>query len=133
MGKFYARNWKDVRAAEWPLEHFAPSEIACKGSGEVVLDIEAGRCLDRLRRRVDRPVRLTSAYRSPEYNAKVGGSPNSYHLRGQAFDIDWSQWASLARYDLIQQAISLHFGGIGVYSLQGFIHLDIGPPRFWQG
>jgi hypothetical protein len=31
--------------------------------------------------------RVTSTYRSPEHNRRVGGVPNSYHLRGRAIDI----------------------------------------------
>ena len=31
--------------------------------------------------------RVTSLYRSPEHNRRVGGVPNSYHLRGRAIDI----------------------------------------------
>lgn len=34
----------------------------------------------------DYGLRLTSSYRSPEHNKKVGGSPTSYHTRGQAYD-----------------------------------------------
>jgi hypothetical protein len=32
-------------------------------------------------------IEITSGYRSPEYNAKIGGVPYSKHLRGQAIDI----------------------------------------------
>lgn len=31
--------------------------------------------------------RITSGYRDPERNRRVGGAPNSYHTRGQAFDL----------------------------------------------
>ena len=31
--------------------------------------------------------RVTSTYRSPEHNRRVGGVANSYHLRGRAIDI----------------------------------------------
>ena len=31
--------------------------------------------------------RVTSLYRSPEHNRRVGGVPNSYHMRGRAIDI----------------------------------------------
>ena len=31
--------------------------------------------------------RVTSTYRSPGHNRRVGGVPNSYHLRGRAIDI----------------------------------------------
>lgn len=40
--------------------------------------------VDRL---VSAGARITSARRSPEENARVRGAKNSYHLRGQAFDI----------------------------------------------
>lgn len=29
---------------------------------------------------------VTSTFRSPEHNRRVGGVPNSYHLKGQARD-----------------------------------------------
>lgn len=32
-------------------------------------------------------LRITSGYRDPEHNKKVGGAPRSYHLFGQAYDV----------------------------------------------
>ena len=43
--------------------------------------------LQPLRDAIGRPVYITSGYRSAKLNAKVGGVPNSYHLRGLAADI----------------------------------------------
>jgi hypothetical protein len=46
--------------------------------------------------------RVTSTYRSPEHNRRVGGVANSYHLRGRAIDIarrpGVSHWQIAAAY-----------------------------------
>ena len=43
--------------------------------------------LTELRGIIEKPVYITSGYRCPEYNHKVGGVVNSYHLIGLAVDI----------------------------------------------
>lgn len=42
---------------------------------------------------------VTSAYRSPQRNRAVGGSPSSYHVRGRAVDLAGSRVALLAARD----------------------------------
>jgi len=42
--------------------------------------------MDRIRDVLGKPVRITSAYRSPEVNAAIRGAKNSAHLRGLAAD-----------------------------------------------
>ncbi len=42
--------------------------------------------LDPLREKTGR-IKITSGYRSPEYNKKVGGSPKSQHVYGMAVDL----------------------------------------------
>jgi hypothetical protein len=42
--------------------------------------------MDRIREALGKPVRITSAYRSPEVNAAIRGAKNSAHLRGLAAD-----------------------------------------------
>lgn len=44
--------------------------------------------LDPLRLFYGKPITVTSGYRCPELNKKVGGVGNSQHLRGEAADID---------------------------------------------
>ena len=44
--------------------------------------------LDPLRERWGVPIYVNSGYRCPALNRKVGGVPNSYHLRGMAADIN---------------------------------------------
>ena len=43
--------------------------------------------LQPLRDTIGAPVYINSGYRSKKLNARVGGVPNSYHLRGLAADI----------------------------------------------
>ena len=43
--------------------------------------------LDNIREFYGKPIIITSGYRCPELNAKVGGKPNSQHLKGEAADL----------------------------------------------
>ena len=58
-------------------------------TGEVILNLTflCARVLQPLRDTIGRPVYINSGYRSKRLNARVGGVPNSYHLRGLAADI----------------------------------------------
>jgi len=43
--------------------------------------------LDEFRKLVGRSIKITSGYRTPAFNASVGGSPNSEHIHGLAADL----------------------------------------------
>jgi hypothetical protein len=43
--------------------------------------------LDPLREHLGKPVRVTSGYRSPEVNSRIGGSKTSAHMTGEAVDV----------------------------------------------
>ena len=49
----------------------------------------------------DEPIIITSGYRSPELNKKVGGSPTSNHLTGCAVDIRVAGIEQAMRYAVI--------------------------------
>ena len=85
--------------------------------------------LETLAQSLDRVITLNSAYRTPEYNASVGGARNSMHVQRKAVDIQWGTSNVQARVDMIQKAIDAGFTGIGCYN--GFIHVDIGAKRQW--
>jgi len=76
--------------------------------------------LDKAREFANIPFIINSAYRSPEQNARVGGKPNSSHLRGLAVDIRAND--SSTRYIVLNALISVGFNRIGIAS--SFIHVD---------
>ncbi len=102
--------------------NFLLREFACKdGSHQVVLHRELLERLQALRDMLSRPVIINSGYRNREHNQAVGGSPDSYHLRGMAADIRVPGMSPAA---LATAARQVGFRGIIIYST--FVHLDLG-------
>ena len=121
-------HFDDVRAADWHWRNFKPAELACRGSGQLMINVEALTALQRLRNDIEAPMIVRSAYRSPAHNARVGGAAGSRHLVAEAFDI---AHAGLDVSELLELAVRHGFAGIGRYS--DFVHLDRGPAREWWG
>lgn len=67
---------------------------------------------------------ITSGYRPPAYNRKVGGVSNSTHIDGLAADIYSDYLSTDELYDICDRVIG-DKGGVGYYPVQGFIHVDI--------
>jgi hypothetical protein len=68
-------------------QYFNLSEFACPCCKRIMLHPRLLKKLIELRGIVERPVYITSGYRCPEYNQKIVGVVNSYHLIGLAADI----------------------------------------------
>jgi len=84
---------------------------------------------------VEEPINIICGYRSPETNEIMhrrhrGVAHNSYHTKGQAVDIN-IKGAPLKRIQQIAE--SLKIGGVGYYPKSGFVHIDVGPIRYWRG
>ena len=68
--------------------NFDRKEFACKcgcGADNVSMDLVTR--LQRLRGFIRRPIKINSGVRCAAYNARVGGKPDSAHLKGEAADI----------------------------------------------
>jgi hypothetical protein len=72
---------------------------------------------------------VTSGFRDPARNARVGGAGGSKHLTADAVDVQFpgNQQETI---DLIKVASEKGAGGIGVYR-PGFLHIDTGAKRVW--
>lgn len=110
-----------------PSPNLEWAELACNGSGRVFVDPALPPAFEKLRELMgDRPMLVTSAYRAPWYNERVGGALNSQHMWGCALDIIV---ANHDPHDMKEAADAAGFGGFGTYPEQGFVHVDVGPRR----
>ena len=81
------------------------------------------------------PFHVISGYRSPKTNNLLrkrgkGAAKNSYHLKGQAVDIRLPGHRAAV---LRRTASVLKKGGVGFYPKSKFVHIDVGPVRYWRG
>ena len=69
-------------------DHFKVKEFACKdGTPIVFVDDYLAVILEIARNKINKPIAITSGYRTISHNEKVGGAKYSYHTRGMAADI----------------------------------------------
>lgn len=120
----YERKSLDRR---WRWRNFAPAEMACRHCGATYHWPGFMDALQRARDRVDAPFVILSAHRCGLHNARVGGAPQSQHLK-LAVDIALQGHDPGRLYHALSEA---GFTGFGFY--QSFIHVDMGRTRQWFG
>ncbi len=88
------------------------------------------------------PYRIVSAFRSAATNEMLADqsaatnagtsqvAKKSQHMEGKAIDMRLND---VSLTGLRDAALALKGGGVGYYPDSGFIHVDIGPVRTWQG
>lgn len=79
-----------------------------------------------LRDEIGEPLRILSAYRTAAHNRKVGGRPNSLHLRAKAADLSCKSYTPRQLHAIIERLIAarkMKQGGLGLYA--GFVHYDV--------
>jgi len=112
-------------AAGVPPNYFKPEEFQCPCCGKGTVDPALKAMLNTARGLAGVPFVLTSAYRCPKHNAKVGGSPTSSHLKGFAVDISTPD--STTRFAVLCGLIKAGFTRME-FGLN-YIHADIDPSK----
>lgn len=77
-----------------------------------------------------RVIVLNSGYRTRLTNEAVGGVGDSRHMRGEAADIEFP---GVPVNYMGRLALYLQGGGVGFYPSRGFVHVDDGALRKWNG
>lgn len=120
-------------------EHFKVREFGCKdGSDPVFIDSELVELLEKIRVHFDKPLTITSGFRTANHNKAVGGATYSQHCYGKAADIRVTGISpeNVAAY---AETLLVNRGGIGLYSAglgraNGWVHVDVRKDKSrWKG
>lgn len=113
---------------DYYIPHFTREELACRTTGGLVLAEGFAEKLLELRTTFNKPMPVTSCCRSSDYNKKIGGSLNSFHIYDSArygfigtCAIDIAIKDPTDKGDLMTMAWQLGWS-IGVH--KNFLHLD---------
>lgn len=114
-------------------EHFKVKEFAQKDfrCDKIIVDTELIDALEDIRTHFNKPVIVTSGYRTPEYNAKIGGVKNSQHTKGTAADIKVS---SIPAREVQKYLKHKYQDKYGIGSYPTFTHIDVRAKKArWRG
>lgn len=90
-------------AARYGINNMPPAALY-----ESLRDTALG--LERIRALLDAPIHISSGYRSPELNKRIGGARNSQHVMGQAVDFTAPSFGTVRD---VATMIAGNFGEIG--------------------
>lgn len=134
MNMIRVAHWEEIEEAEWSSRwpNFQPWELACRGSGMIVLSEDFMNKLQDLRSEIDVAIHITSGCRSLDHNKKVRGKVGSFHIcdadpteRGQdgGLAVDVATPDGHYRGDLFALAWERGWS-IGWNAKKKFLHLD---------
>lgn len=118
-------------------KNFTSKEFDCHGKNccdETEIDLQLVEFLQKIRDHFGKPLHISSGYRCPVHNSKVGGATGSRHSKGMAADI---YITGVAPAEIAKYAESIGIKGIGLYETKSdgfFVHIDTRDSKyFWYG
>lgn len=118
-------------------ENFNSLEFDCHGSGccsETIINPKLVEYVQKIRDHFGKSITVTSGYRCPVHNKRIGGATGSRHSKGDAADI---VVAGVAPREVAKYAESIGIKGIGLYETNAdghFTHVDTRDVKsFWYG
>lgn len=118
---------------------FKVREFRCRdGSDAIMIDQTLVVLLQAIREHFNKPITITSGYRTAAHNTAVGGAKSSQHLLGRAADIQVADTTveAVAAY---AESLMPDWGGVGRYPVKagrakGWVHVDTRPNKSrWTG
>lgn len=121
----------DLEANKKIGKHFKVNEFACKDRSPVVfIDEYLWTVLDILRTKIEKPVIITSGYRTPTHNKEVGGAKYSYHMRGMAADI---RVKDMTAKDIAKELDKIVPNECGIIVYKSWVHFDVRKSKYRKG
>lgn len=112
-------------------EHFKVKEFACKdGTPIVFVEEYLAVILEIARRKINKPITITSGYRTVSHNAKVGGAKYSYHTRGMAADIRAN---GMKPKELAKELDKIVPNNCGIIVYDSWVHFDTRITKYRKG
>ena len=113
---------------------FRVREFRCRdGSDTIMIDQTLAVLLQAIREHFNKPITITSGYRTAAHNKSVGGAKSSQHLLGKAADIQVADTTveAVAAY---AESLMPDWGGVGRYPVKagrakGWVHVDTRPNK----
>jgi len=108
--------------------HFNLREFISPDTDEAKVDYHLVVVCELLRRELNVPITITSGYRTKTHNKRIGGSKDSYHMKGLAVDMV-AEGISLRKLFIKATKIK-GVGGLGWYQ-DSHIHIDTRKDRLY--